>query len=132
MFVTKVSPYAEALLEERPGRLVVSLAPGQRAYPMQHLGPQVGGQTSPLREHFIGPLTPFAHVAVQIPEAPQGPREPGSSLHLPMAQAPGQRGSQVVVLALQALKPCPLIRAQQLGLGPLRQLQKYFSMAPPD
>ena len=70
----------------------------------------------------------FRGVAAQPPELPRHPGQLYRLLERAVVHQPGQRGQQIVVLALQPVQPGQLSRPGQLGRGRLGQRPELGSV----
>src|SRR2546425_4066755 len=84
--------------------------------------PGVGAQCA------LEPTQTFGHVALEVPEARCRSRQPKDELALPVAFAPIQGGSQVVVLTLQPVGPLRGVTSQ-VRLGLLSERQEVLRVA---
>src|SRR5688500_11035972 len=78
------------------------------------------------------PVSPFAQVAVGIPEAPERSAQSQRNFAVAPVERPLQRRPQVIVFTFQAVQPYRLVAPNQLRLGCLGKLQEVTGMAPPD
>src|SRR5262249_43787091 len=81
----------------------------------------------------VEPATALGVVAVDVPEPPERSGQPRARLRLARLRlAPGEDGSQVVVLGLQPCQPPVLLRRSELRLCLLGQPQEVGRMPSPE
>ena len=90
----------------------------------------MAGSTDPGSGQGLGqPGAALAHQPSRAPEADERAGQPQGQLDLAGADRPGERGADVVVLLVEPVEPEGLVRARQLRLRGLDQLEEALGMA---
>src|SRR5437879_4703400 len=80
-------------------------------------------------QQLLEPTAPFSVVAADVPEAPERHSETPSVVSATLMDRPVQRGSQIVVLGLEAFQPTRLIGSAQVTYRLFGQGQAPVTMA---
>lgn len=77
-------------------------------------------------ESDIEPPSSLAKVVPLVPEATESPREAKRIVGAVCVESPRQRGTKVVVVALERLEPCSLLGPGELRCSCSASSRKYF------